>query len=243
MSRMTDKLKPCPFCGCEAEWWDTFDEEYPYQIVCKRCFCGTDTTVTKEHAIKSWNTREPMDSDIEIWADVQGYEGKYQVSNHGRVKSLARYRKNNGNSQTFQEERILKQSINNCGYCIVELSLDAKRKRHSVHRLVASAFISNDDGKEQVNHKDENKQNNHVDNLEWCSCKENNNYGSHNEKSAKTRGIAVVRIDESGNREEFYSISEAARRTGISQPSISECLKKSGKSGGYYWRNKGVQNE
>ena len=239
---MTDKLKPCPFCGGEAfEYYSGSQLEF-CEVVCKECGCRSKRK-TEEEAIASWNNRRPMDSDIEIWADVQGYEGKYQVSNHGRVKSLARYRKNNGNSQTFQEERILKQSINNCGYCIVELSLDAKRKRHSVHRLVASAFISNDDGKEQVNHKDENKQNNHVDNLEWCSCKENNNYGSHNEKSAKTRGIAVVRIDESGNCEEFYSISEAARRTGISQPSISECLNKSGKAGGYYWRRKGVQNE
>lgn len=239
---MTDKLRECPFCGGEAKLRNRGMNTQNY-VFCENCGTVSKITETEADAIEAWNTRKPIDSDIEIWADVQGYEGKYQVSNHGRVKSLARYRKNNGNSQTFQEERILKQSINNCGYCIVELSLDAKRKRHSVHRLVASAFISNDDGKEQVNHKDENKQNNHVDNLEWCSCKENNNYGSHNEKSAKTRGIAVVRIDESGNCEEFYSISEAARRTGISQPSISECLNKRGNAGGYYWRRKGVQNE
>lgn len=175
----------------------------------------------------------------EVWKDVKGYEGKYQVSNLGRVKSLARYRKNNGNSQTFQEEKILKQSINRNGYCIVELSLDAKRKRHSVHRLVAIAFINNDEGKEQVNHIDENKQNNHIDNLEWCTCKENMNHGSHNKKMAATKGTAVIRIDKEGNCEEFYSMSEAARQTGISQSCISECVRGITKSaGGYYWRKK-----
>lgn len=178
----------------------------------------------------------------EVWKDIQGYEGKYQVSNLGRVKSLARYRKNNGNSQTFQEERILKQSINNCGYCIVELSFEGKRKRYSVHRLVANAFVKNDEGKEQVNHKDENKQNNYADNLEWCTCKENTNYGSHNKRMAITKGTAVVRIDENGNCKEFYGISEAARQNKIPQSCISECLSgKTKKAGGYYWRKKAIE--
>lgn len=175
----------------------------------------------------------------EEWKDIQGYEGKYQVSNYGRVKSLARYRKNNGNSQSFQGERILKQQINNNGYCIVELCRDAKRKRHTVHRLVASTFISNDENKEQVNHKDENKQNNHVDNLEWCTCKENANYGTHNERMVKTKGTPVIASDETGTEIEFYSLAEAERQTGVSQGNISRCLNGArGQAGGMYWRKK-----
>lgn len=182
---------------------------------------------------------QPTAYDIEEWKDIQGYEGKYQVSNYGRVKSLARYRKNNGNSQSFQGERILKQSVNNKGYCVVELCRDAKRKRHTVHRLVASAFISNDENKEQVNHKDENKQNNHVDNLEWCTCKENINHGSHNEKMAKTKGTPVIANDETGTEIEFYSLAEAERQTGVSQGNISRCLNgERGQAGGMYWRKK-----
>ena len=186
----------------------------------------------------------PTAYDIEEWKDIQGYEGKYQVSNHGRVKSLARYRKNNGNSQSFQGERILKQSVNNKGYCIVELCRDSKRKRHSVHRLVADAFIENNENREQVNHKDENKQNNHVENLEWCTCKENINHGSHNERMAKTKGTHVICSDETGTEIEFYSLAEAERQTGVSQGNISRCLNgKRSSAGGFYWRKAGDQND
>ena len=182
-------------------------------------------------------THAPAAYDVEVWKDIEGYEGKYQVSNYGRIKSLARYRKNNGGSITFQKERILKQSINNKGYSIVELCSDSIGKRYCVHRLVANAFIPNADCKEQINHKDENKQNNYVGNLEWCTCKENINYGSHNTKMSKTKGMPVVCSDDNGIVAEFYSISEAGRTTGISQQNISRCLRgKPQKAGGYYWR-------
>lgn len=62
---MTDKLKSCPFCGGKAEWWDTFDEIFPYQIVCKSCYCGTDAMATKHGVIERWNTRKPMDRIVE----------------------------------------------------------------------------------------------------------------------------------------------------------------------------------
>lgn len=178
----------------------------------------------------------PAAYDVEVWADIKGYEGLYQVSNYGRVKSLARYRKGNADSKVFQEEKVLKQYINNKGYCIVELCLDAKRKRYSVHRLVANAFIANNNNKEQVNHIDEDKQNNYVGNLEWCTCKENVNYGLHNEKISKTKGTKVVCSNDNGYYAEFHSISEAGRVMGIPQQNISRCLSgKTRKAGGYYW--------
>lgn len=62
---MTDKLKPCPFCGGEAVWWDTGDHKYPYQIVCRSCFCETNETQTRSSAIEAWNTRKPMDRIVE----------------------------------------------------------------------------------------------------------------------------------------------------------------------------------
>ena len=106
----------------------------------------------------------------EIWKDIENYNGDYQVSNLGRVKSFA------------IGERILKPTDNGKGYLIVGLSCKAHRKNHYVHRLVAFAFIDNPNEYSEINHKDENIQNNSYENLEWCSRKYNCNYGSHNEK-------------------------------------------------------------
>ena len=113
----------------------------------------------------------------EIWKDIEGYEGLYQVSNWGRVKSLARIDENNHPVK----ERIMKPS-KSFGYLYVSLSKHGKYKRIRIHRLVAIAFIPNPDNKEEVGHKDETRTNNHVDNLEWVSKKENNNMPLHIER-------------------------------------------------------------
>ena len=108
----------------------------------------------------------------EIWRDVVGYEGLYQVSNHGRVKSLPKY--------NIKEERILKATPNRRdGRLSVMLCKNSThRKRITIHRLVAFAFVENPCGYTEINHKDENPQNNRADNLEWCSHKYNMNYGT-----------------------------------------------------------------
>ena len=126
----------------------------------------------------------------EIWKDIEGYEGLYQVSNMGRVKSVERTIWNSGKGcYKTVHERILKAEINNSGYLLVGLSKGGKVKLCSIHRLVAEAFIPNIDNLPCINHKDENKVNNHMENLEWVTYKENNNYGTHNEKIAeKLRG-------------------------------------------------------
>ena len=116
----------------------------------------------------------------EIWKDVEGYEGLYQVSNFGRVKSLDRYVLRNGNS-LFVKGIVLSQ-LNNRGYLTVRLCNSGKYKNYLVHRLVANAFIHNDNNYSEINHIDENKHNNHVDNLEWCDRKYNVNYGSRADK-------------------------------------------------------------
>ena len=102
----------------------------------------------------------------ERWKPVKGYESLYEVSNTGKVRSIYRYK------------RVLKPMISNSGYERVDLFKNKCRKQFSVHRLVAIAFIDNPDGKEIVNHKDENKRNNNAENLEWVTHIENCHYGT-----------------------------------------------------------------
>ena len=102
----------------------------------------------------------------ETWKDIKGYEGLYQVSNYGRIKSV-------------RNNIIRKTTYAGKGYRRVNLVLNGKAKYYYIHRLVAEAFIPNEESKPLVNHKDLNILNNNVDNLEWCTSKENNNYKAH----------------------------------------------------------------
>lgn len=106
---------------------------------------------------------------MEIWKDILNYEGLYQVSNYGNIKSLNRI---NRNGKTVHE-KILSQAKGTSGYLQVNLSKDNEAKIFQVHRLVAVAFIDNPDNKPQVDHIDNNKHNNHVENLRWVTGKEN----------------------------------------------------------------------
>ena len=114
---------------------------------------------------------------MEIWKDIQGYEGIYQVSNLGRIKSLERIVTNNKHGGVrIVEEKILTPTDNGNGYKIIGLQKPKQRKNFYIHRLVATAFIPNPKNFGYVNHKDYNKSNNNVSNLEWCTQKENVNY-------------------------------------------------------------------
>ena len=110
----------------------------------------------------------------EIWRPVVGYEGLYEVSNTGRVRSLDKYDSMN----RFLRGRILRLFTDGLGYLRAQLYSNSKRKSFLVHRLVAQAFILNPDNLPQVNHRDENPSNDNVDNLEWCDGKYNVNYGT-----------------------------------------------------------------
>ena len=123
---------------------------------------------------------EAQEVDKEIWKDVVGYEGLYKVSNFGRVKSLPR----NG---TVKYEKLLRQKVSKKGYCTVALSKHGKIKYKMVHRLVAEAFLDNPKDLPQVNHKNENKLKNYVDNLEWCDAHYNMTYGVHAERQYLSR--------------------------------------------------------
>ena len=163
---------------------------------------------------------------MEEWKDIQGFEGKYMVSNLGRVKSLERM-KWVGKSYYKAPERILK-AVKARGYLRVMLCKDGKGKWYPVHRLVAIAFIPNPYNLPEVNHKDEDKKNNCVQNLEWCSSQYNMEY---------SHGKAIIGINKiNGLILEFPSIQEASRQTGINYKNINHCLKGRSKSaGGYVW--------
>ena len=178
----------------------------------------------------------------EIWKDIQGYEGLYQISNMGRVKSVERTAKNGRGYRTVPE-KIMKPYKNSDGYLQVGLYKDDKGKKYYVHRLVADTFLENPEEYTEVNHRDEDKENNRADNLEWCSRSYNNNYGTKNkrisEKNTNNPKIskAVIGINKvSGLILEFPSTKEASRQLGIPNSQICACLKGRRKStGGYVW--------
>lgn len=113
----------------------------------------------------------------QIWKDIKGYKGKYQVSNTGKVRSM--------NYRNTGKGKLMKLGIRNAGYLQLGLYKDGKYKYYLVHRLVAEAFIPNPNNLPQVNHIDENKTNNCVWNLEWCNAKYNSNYGTRLERCSK----------------------------------------------------------
>ena len=164
---------------------------------------------------------------MEEWRDIQGYEGKYMVSNYGRVKSLGRTVRC-ARGYRIVAERILKGSDDGYGYLQVNLCKDGKGKWYLVHRLVAETFISNPQNLPEVNHKDEVRTNNCVQNLEWCSSQYNVEY---------SQAKVIIGINKiSGLIVEFPSTREASRQLGIPNSNICACLKGRQKSaGGYVW--------
>lgn len=127
-----------------------------------------------------------MEIEKEIWKPVVGYEGIYEVSNLGRVKSLERV-VSFGRARRVIKEKILKQvKKGTCQYYCVNLTIKGKQHWMLVHRLVAQAFIPNPKGLPEVNHKDENKDNNTLDNLEWCDREHNHLWGTSRMRQSKT---------------------------------------------------------
>lgn len=180
---------------------------------------------------------------IEEWRDIKGYEGYYQVSNLGRVRSLDRAIKNKGNlgnnKISHYKGKTLSLVKNKKGYLRVILTKNCQGKGYSVHRLVAQAFIPNPNGFPEVNHIDENKINNYVNNLEWCTTKYNINYGSWREKQSIShkgkRAKKVVQIDKDGNKIQIFdSITEARNITGVKHISSVACGRRK-TAGGYMW--------
>lgn len=156
-----------------------------------------------------------IDSSIkEEWKDIKGYEGLYQISNKGRVKST-------------RNNIILKPMISDKGYYHVDLYNKDNRKSCRVHRLVAQAFIPNPNNYPQVNHIDENTINNQVSNLEWCTAQYNHNYGTRNERAikhmAETISIPIVQLSLNYELIKYWKSASSVNIQGIEHQHITEC--------------------
>lgn len=174
----------------------------------------------------------------EEWRDIKGFEGLYQVSNMGRVKSLCRTVRANTCGTRVLSEKILQECKNASGYMLVVLCKNGKHFSMMVHRLVAETFIPNLQNYVEVNHKDENKLNNNANNLEWCNRVYNANYGTGVERCARKKWKAVEMVDENNCMVKvFQSAKEAEKITSISRKNISQvCLGKRTEAGGFKWR-------
>lgn len=167
----------------------------------------------------------------EIWKDVEGYEGLYQVSNLGRIKSFRESAKF-GNPKEF----YLNPYLINSGYHVVTLYLkDRTKRKFQVHRLVAETFIPNPENLPCVNHKDENKLNNCVSNLEWCTYQYNNNYGTARIRAADTMAKSIYQKTLDGVMiAKYRSVRIASELLGYSDSMLSEWCR-AGIGGGYIW--------
>ena len=165
----------------------------------------------------------------EIWCPIKGYEGQYEVSDQGRVRSLK-----------FGKERILKTGITPQGYLFVSICKNGEQKKCKVHRIVAQAFIPNPDNLPEVNHKDEDKTNNSVSNLEWCDRKYNQNYGTGIQRMAEKHSKPVLQYEKDGKFvKEWKSASDVQRNLGYFHNSISSCCTGRYKSAyGFIWKFK-----
>ena len=192
----------------------------------------------------------------EIWKDIEGFEGMYQISNFARVKSLPRKRKF-GNQTRIIPEIIMKVHAKPSGYKYIKLN-DVPRHQITkhIHRLVAQAFIPNPENKEDVNHIDGNKANNVVTNLEWVTRSENvlHSYRVLGRKCERIKGEGnprnkpIIQMDLLGNEiKTWCSSAEAERQLGIKESSIRKCLytsinksikRRALTAGGFKWRYK-----
>lgn len=170
---------------------------------------------------------------MEIWKEIKGYNGFYEISNLGNCKT--HYAK--GNGKYIKVGRVIKPVKCTNGYLEYQLSYNGIRKCHLIHRLVAEAFIENPKNKPEVNHKDEDIMNNNVDNLEWVTSKENANYGTRNIRVAEKLGIAVAKLDEKYNLLHIYdSLAMAANEHNVDSSAIIRvCKGKQKTSIGYKW--------
>lgn len=159
---------------------------------------------------------------MEEWKDIKGYEGLYMISNKGRIA------------------KILHPKINKDGYCEQGLVKDKIKKGKRIHRLVAEAFIDNPDNLPEVNHKDEDKVNNSVENLEWCTHKYNTNHGTRIERmrmSQRNREDCSKQVMCIETGIVYPSINEASRKTGANRQTIADvCNGKLKTAKGYHWK-------
>ena len=180
--------------------------------------------------------KEELDIKEKVWKPINEYDGYYEVSNFGEIKSLFRY-VNVKNGFRSVPEKILKPKIDKDGYLRVVLQKERKQKHFLVHRIVAETFIDNPKNLPHVNHKNENKIDNRVENLEWCTEKYNCNYGNRNKKLSESKYKPINQYTLNGDfvkRWESGLLIE--KETGFNAKNISACCCKVKKTAyGYIW--------
>ena len=161
--------------------------------------------------------------------DIENYEGLYAVTSCGKVWS-------------YRSKRFLRPFSNTDGYLQVELHKDGQKKKYSIHRLVAEAYLPNPENLPQVNHKDENKINNCLQNLEWCDPKYNTNYGTRNDRIASSVKKPVLQYDLEGNFiREWPSATDVGKKA---SRNINNCLRGRNKTSyGYIWKYKNEEDK
>lgn len=173
-------------------------------------------------------------NESETWADIPGYEGLYRINTSGQVYSYPR----RGN---FGRKHFLKQRIDKGGYLRVLLSKNNKSKEWLVHRLVAKTFLPNPKKMPEVNHRDENTKNNNVSNLEWCTAKYNSNFGTRNQRMAKTLtngpcSKKVMQYTLNGKLVKIWPSTMECNRNGFDFRNVSACCRgERSKAYGYKW--------
>ena len=181
---------------------------------------------------------------MEEWKPVKGYDGKYEVSNYGRVRSLDRV-----DAKGVRRRGVILKQLNLGSpgnyYKGVSLFKDGKITKAKTHRLVAEAFVPNPDNKPEVNHINENPEDNRAVNLEWVNKAENINWGTRTKRAAetskatanKTRSKRVIQMDAGGHEiKEFPSLREAERATGIARAWIVKAIKHNWTTKGFQWK-------
>lgn len=172
-------------------------------------------------------------TEKEVWKDIEGYEGYYQISNRARVRSLDRIVESDDRSPQFIKGDIKKATVRGDGYKYVSLYKDNKRKNKYLHRLLAEAFIPNPKNLPIINHMDENPSNNKLKNLEWCDHQHNLTYGNKINKTLDSEGYQkqmksmrkpIYAFDKKGNKNWFESITEACKALNLDNASVSACL-------------------
>ena len=153
--------------------------------------------------------------------DIKGYEGLYAITSCGKVWS-------------YRSKKFLKSCKQSTEYLAITLCKDGTRKSYTIHRLVAEAYLPNPNNLPQVNHKDENKTHNYINNLEWCDNTYNINYGTRNKRVGRARSKTVICVE---TNIVYYSPTEVEQTLGIDASSIHKCCKgKRHTAGGYHWR-------
>jgi hypothetical protein len=183
--------------------------------------------------LKERQTSEEKENRLTVWKEVKGYEGLYLISDKGEILSLPRIVKSRNRSGEFwrrTKTKFLKAHLrgSNCLYPAVTLTKDGVSKAHSIHRLMATAFIPNPNNLPEVNHKDENTLNYSLDNLEWCDRQYNIEYSKSKRVEQWMDSIKIA---------EYKSITYASQITGISRNTINNALKGWAKTaGGFVWK-------